>query len=249
MPRKNEKKRSFVFYLEWAECLECLSQKDRLAVYEAIVSYAQTGEMPTLTTRKNAQMAFAFIVQDMRAAQEKWEKTCERRRQSGRLGGIASGNKRKQKEANEAYHEHEHEHEHDHEHDHEPPIMGGGKKTSFDVPLPQRREEFISSLKKYQDKYPRETLNAFCDWWTEPTPDGTRMRFEMQPTWSTGGRLRRWSDSEWPQKKKARAPAPAPSRGSELLDRTERMLARQDEAARRAVTREEYLRQKEEGLI
>ncbi len=89
-------------------------------------------------------------------------------------------------------------------------------------------------------------LNTFYYYWSEPTPDGTKMRREMQRTWSTPTRLRLWRRTEW----KGRAPrASPPAKGSELLRQTDVMLERQDEDARQAVTREEYLKAKEEGRV
>jgi hypothetical protein len=39
-------------------------------------------------------------------------------------------------------------------------------------------------------------INAFGSYWTEPNPDGTKMRFEMTKTWSLENRLATWERNE-----------------------------------------------------
>ncbi len=44
--------------------------------------------------------------------------------------------------------------------------------------------------------YPAEMLRHFATYWSEPTPDGQRMRFELERTWSLPHRLRAWQSRE-----------------------------------------------------
>lgn len=53
------------------------------------------------------------------------------------------------------------------------------------------KELFLQSLAKYQKKYERQLLLAFSTYWREPNPDG-KMKFQLEKTWSTGGRLATW---------------------------------------------------------
>ena len=56
-----------------------------------------------------------------------------------------------------------------------------------------RKEAFIEELRRFTSIYPPDMLNEFYQYWTEPNRTFTKMRFEMQKTWSLDGRLRTWS--------------------------------------------------------
>ncbi len=226
-----------------------LSDDDQVAVFKALADYVRGGKLPEVNPV--VKMALAFIVKDLDRNMVRWERTRKRRQVFGKQGGVAKASKRKQKVANVAVNVNENVNEN--VNDNVDVIKrecfinnARGALAADAASLSRRKEKFVEELKPYLEKYGREMLNTFCDYWSEPNADGTRMRWEMQRTWNTPTRLRLWLRSERPRKAPRASP---PSRGSELLDRTEQMLARQDEAARRAVTREEYLRQKEEGLI
>ena len=45
-------------------------------------------------------------------------------------------------------------------------------------------------------KYGREMVREFFDYWSESNPSGKKMRFEMQKTWSLDLRLARWSNNK-----------------------------------------------------
>lgn len=62
--------------------------------------------------------------------------------------------------------------------------------------LETRREAFIDSLAAFSSIYGNEMLQAFANYWTEPNRSLTRMRFEMQKTWSTALRLATWARNE-----------------------------------------------------
>ena len=52
--------------------------------------------------------------------------------------------------------------------------------------------EFRETLLPYEGKYGAEMLEEFYIYWSEPTKDGKRMRYELNKTWSVGGRLATW---------------------------------------------------------
>jgi hypothetical protein len=45
-------------------------------------------------------------------------------------------------------------------------------------------------------KYNSAMLEAFTTYWTEPNRSGTKMLYEMKPTWSLAGRLATWASRE-----------------------------------------------------
>lgn len=55
---------------------------------------------------------------------------------------------------------------------------------------------FRMQVKQFAGVYPQEMLEAFTRYWTEPNPSGTKMRFQMQKTWSLAGRLSTWAKNE-----------------------------------------------------
>ncbi len=66
-----------------------------------------------------------------------------------------------------------------------------GKQT-----LEMRKQTFIDSIMPFSSRYDTAMLHAFADYWTEPNRSLTRMRFEMQKTWSTPLRLATWARKE-----------------------------------------------------
>ena len=59
MMKKDTKRKSFVFYIEWQEVLMEYPEEVRLEVYDAIIKYAAS---ETLSEQKPlAKMAFSFI--------------------------------------------------------------------------------------------------------------------------------------------------------------------------------------------
>ena len=69
------------------------------------------------------------------------------------------------------------------------------KKVSLTLsrPIDIRKKEFYESILPYTDRYERDMLNDFYQYWTEMDRRRQRMRFEMQKTWETGKRLAVWA--------------------------------------------------------
>lgn len=65
-------------------------------------------------------------------------------------------------------------------------------KFHFGGTIDERDRIFYADIAKYKDKYPAEILRRFFDYWSERTPDGKKMKFEMEKTWETGKRLGTW---------------------------------------------------------
>jgi len=55
-----------------------------------------------------------------------------------------------------------------------------------------REAEFKNSLRPHLDKYGKEMLNKFFDYWTEKKPKGKKMRFEMEKVFDIQRRLKTW---------------------------------------------------------
>lgn len=59
-------------------------------------------------------------------------------------------------------------------------------------PIEERKQWLVDSIKKADNGIPRDMLNDFYLYWTETTPGGLKMRFELEKTWVTSMRLARW---------------------------------------------------------
>ena len=62
--------------------------------------------------------------------------------------------------------------------------------------LAERRQLFLASLAPYKERYGQEMVTHFGDYWTEPNRSLTKMRFELQHTWSTALRLATWARND-----------------------------------------------------
>ncbi len=67
------------------------------------------------------------------------------------------------------------------------------KNDNNDKKIEARAKEFYQSIAEYKDKYTKDTLRDFYDYWTEPNKSKTKMRFELQNTWDLNLRLQRWA--------------------------------------------------------
>ena len=90
----DEGKKSVILYTEWAQPLKGLSLEDKGRIFDAILSYSETGETPHFDSAA-AEMAFSFIRLRLDENAQKWSDMREKRREAGRLGG-------KRRQANQA---------------------------------------------------------------------------------------------------------------------------------------------------
>ena len=68
------------------------------------------------------------------------------------------------------------------------------KKNDFS--LEKAREDLKSSIKPYVDKYGNDMCNDFFEYWSEPTQNGKKMRYQLEKTWEIGRRLARWNHNQ-----------------------------------------------------
>ena len=69
---------------------------------------------------------------------------------------------------------------------------GTPKKT-----VDERKKEFIEKLKPYLEKYGKDTLNAFYQYWTQVNEGGTKMLFERQKAFQIPNRLATWHKNNY----------------------------------------------------
>lgn len=86
-------RKGFVFYTNWKKSLEGMPDDIRLEVYESVIDYALTENVPKLTPM--AQVAFNFMKPGLDLDIEKYKATVERNRANASSKGIkiATGNR------------------------------------------------------------------------------------------------------------------------------------------------------------
>ena len=78
------KKDSFLLYLDYAEHLDLLDDHEYRQVIQAVFSYVQSGEIPTL--QGAARMAFSFIKSQLDRDDRKYQGKVKKRSESGKRG-------------------------------------------------------------------------------------------------------------------------------------------------------------------
>jgi hypothetical protein len=71
------------------------------------------------------------------------------------------------------------------------------KKNNID----ERKLKFADTLKPYLEKYGRDMLKDFYQYWTEPNKSGTKFKQEMLKTWDVSRRLDTWSRNDFGKNK------------------------------------------------
>lgn len=95
MTEKKDDKKSFIMYSDYEKHFELLSIEERGILITAIFYYIRTGIIQNLDGAP--KMAFSFIKANLDRDNDKWLDTKEKRVESGRLGGLASGESRRTK--------------------------------------------------------------------------------------------------------------------------------------------------------
>lgn len=67
------------------------------------------------------------------------------------------------------------------------------KETEKKNPLDKRTEVFYQSLIPYVERYGKEMVRHFFDFWSEPNKSRTKMRWELEKTFEINRRLSTWA--------------------------------------------------------
>lgn len=212
----NAKKKSFIFNVEWQEILLSYPSEVRLEVYDAIIEYVAKGTLSEL--KPMAKMAFSFIKKEIDYNNGRYNDIVERNRINGRKGGnpnfmkgqpnpyYKGGSKITQDNQtlpnitqDKPINDNDNDNEIlSNESINKKEILSSDsiKKNAASAATLKRKEAFYHSLIPYADKYGKEMLRSFFDYWSEMNASQTRMRFEKQPTWELSKRLATWANNE-----------------------------------------------------
>ena len=139
-------KDSFVLYNSYYDLLEDLDMEQRGALLTAILEHSRGMDQTELDPI--TKLAYRVIASQLDRDRKKWERTCKKRAEAGRRGGLAKAGKAKQSLANLAEYESENEYEDDYEYVDESESESTGRDDSTD----SIREEFKKAFGRDPDK-------------------------------------------------------------------------------------------------
>lgn len=201
-------KDSFIFHKEWRDAISGLPAEVRLEVYDAIIEYGISGTLAQL--KPMAMLAFNFVKAAIDRDNERYDAICKRNRENGKNGGRPRKNpvgfqKTQNNPKNPVGFEEQEKGEKE-IFPPAPPIKEKEKKEKESSALScgartktmeERKADFYNSLVPYVQKYGKEMVRDFYDYWTEvDTRYHTKFRFEMEKTWGTPNRLATWYRKE-----------------------------------------------------
>ena len=70
------------------------------------------------------------------------------------------------------------------------------KKEEKENMIDSRKLKFASTLKPFVEKYGKEMIREFYEYWTEPNKSNTKFRQELEKTWSLERRLDTWASNQ-----------------------------------------------------
>lgn len=154
-------KDSFVLYNSYYDLLEDLDMEQRGTLLTAILEHSRGMDQTELDPI--TKLAYRVIASQLDRDRKKWERTCKKRAEAGRRGGLAKASKAKQDLANVAkaskakqslanLAEYEYESENDYEDDYEYVDESESESTGRDDSIDSIREEFKKAFGRDPDK-------------------------------------------------------------------------------------------------
>ena len=193
--RENSQRDTFIFYRSFKESMNELSDADKLIMYEAISDYSLDMKEPELTGFPKA--LFSIIRPIIDANWQRYNNGCK--------GGAPKGNKNNrfsksttevQPKVNQSTTEVQPKYKliyNDNVNDNKNKNIEKEKIIKEkSLSLSDRTKKFKEELTPFVEKYGKDMIFDFFDYWSEPDKAKNKMRCEMQKTWSTAGRLRTW---------------------------------------------------------
>ena len=169
---------TFKFHLSWFEVLKEYPDKVRLEVYEAVISHF-LGIYKGVSTPESKALLL-FILNDIKADEERLETLAKRNRENGKKGGRPKNPTKPKKPT------------------------GLLKETQNNPKNPlgfdDRKNEFYNSLVPFLKDYDRKMIRDFFDYWSEPNKSKSKMKWELNKTWDLKLRLIRWYNNNKPKK-------------------------------------------------
>ena len=177
-------KKGFILYADQKALFDQLTNDKAGELIKFIFSYVND-ENPT-TNDLIINLAFTPIKQQLKRDLVKFMEIKEIRRKAGKIGmekrwqSITNDNKPLQAITNITVNDNDN--------------VNDNVNDKKDIV--SRKLKFSDSLKTFINLYPRETLNDFYKYWTEPNKSNTKFRQELEKTWDTKRRLENWTRND-----------------------------------------------------
>lgn len=219
-----EGKNSFILYCDQIKTFSALTEQEAGFVIQWIFKYVND-QNPPMPEDRMMQFIINPIKDQLKRDLKKWDSLREKRVEAGKIGGLKSAEARasnlKQNEANASELKQEQANQavtvnvtatvNDNvnvtETVNEILLKKEPKKKSkkiplidFSIPIEERKHRFSEEAFE-NTKYASDMITKFVRYWTEPTLDKSKMRFEIviekNKTWSMSGRLATWSENNF----------------------------------------------------
>lgn len=190
-------KKSFILYADLIHTVDKLPDDKAGTLFKHLLKYVND-ENP-ITDDLIVQIAFEPIKQQLKRDLKKFEEIKEKRSEIGRIGGLKSAEQRtktKQNEPNEAIASFAQANQAVND-----TVTVTVNDTVKKNNIEDRKLKFADTLKPYLEKYGRDMLKDFYQYWTEPNKSGTKFKQELLKTWDVSRRLETWSRNDYGKKK------------------------------------------------
>jgi hypothetical protein len=195
-------KNTIVIYKDWKNIFEKLTDEESGRLIKHLFRFVND-ENPE--SDRLIELVFEPIKLTLKRDLKHWETVIEKRREAGKKGGIASGETRKQNEANEANAlivKQNEANEADSVIDIDSVIViEKEKKIDRIVFIEKIQKDFYQSLTPFVKEFGRDVLREFYEYWSEPNKSKTKIKFQLEKTWDTRLRLLRWVKNDFGKNK------------------------------------------------
>lgn len=191
-------KTSFIAYSEWNTTFKKLTDEEAGRLAKMIFSYV-SDENPTAPDRIT-DLLFEPIKNNLKRDLRKYESIRKNRIEAGRIGGLKSGKVRSKalrNEANEALASNALKNEANEAVNVNVNVNGNVNKEEYICKI---QEKFYQSLTPFLDKFDKQEIRKFYDYWSEPNKSKTKIKWQLEKTWDTNKRLIRWTNNKFNEK-------------------------------------------------
>lgn len=183
---------SFIFYKSFYDAIKDLPRDIQGEIYTAIMEYSLYGN-ETDNLKPVARSIFTLIKPQIDVNNKRF--------QNGIKGGRPKSNHNQTETKEEPNHNQTETkpkpNVNDNVNDNKENLpIGRTKKDAALAATLSRKEDFKQSLIPFVEKYGKDMIRSFFDYWSEMNKSCTKMRFEQQPTWEVVKRLATWASRE-----------------------------------------------------
>lgn len=189
-------------YLSFREAIAELSTEEKGCLLDVIFSYHSGEPIPELP--KLVKIVFSIMKPQFERDSLKYQRIVERNRINGALGGRPRENPNNPNNPDGYFgNPNDNDNDTDSDNDNDNDSDAGGDA------LEKLQKEFYDSLIPFIDKYGKDQIRDFYNYYSEPDKSRTKIKYQMYDTWDTKTRLERWAKRSFNnQPQKPDPPAP-----------------------------------------